>query len=301
MSNKFFGEKIKSLRLLKGLTIREVAQNAGISHSYLSQIENYRRDTPGPDIIKKIALGLNADYYHLLKIAGYANTSHSRLEFISKQIEMAPEDFKKEFMGKHDQHLKREMKWRKEMTEKFGYPLESPEVDIRFPDTFLFNATASDYLRLLRVNKEITLEEMANHLGIDTTSYKAAEEEDELNYFSEFLITHSKKLGEIFEVGDFRDWLLTVYTETPNQSFIDSYKPEAFTKEITISVPTVVKKINKDGNVYFQKYDDEQLKSNFNKLENILSPDHTLSYSGKILSPKDKSRIMQMIDILLDN
>ncbi|QDY45677.1 helix-turn-helix transcriptional regulator [Planococcus glaciei] len=100
MSNKFFGEKIKSLRLLKGLTIREVAQNAGISHSYLSQIENYRRDTPGPDIIKKIALGLNADYYHLLKIAGYANTSHSRLEFISKQIEMAPEDFKKRVYGK---------------------------------------------------------------------------------------------------------------------------------------------------------------------------------------------------------
>ncbi|WKA55350.1 helix-turn-helix transcriptional regulator [Planococcus shixiaomingii] len=301
MSNSIFGEKIKSMRLLKGLTIREVAQNAGISHSYLSQIENHRRDTPSPDIVKKIAEGLNADYYDLLRIAGYANTSHSHHGFISKQIKMAPDEFKKEFMGKHDQHLQREIRWRDEMTEKFGYPLDSPEVAVRFPDTFLFNATASDYLKLLRVNKEITIEEMADRLGIDAPSYREAEEENELNYFSEFLLTHSEKLGEIFEVGDFRDWLLTVYTETPNQSFIDAYKPEAFTKEITLLVPSVVKKINKEGNVYFQKYDDEQLKSNFNKLENILSPDHSLSYAGKILSPKDKSRIMQMIDILLDN
>lgn len=298
-NNNHFGEEIKNIRMSQGLTIREVAQSAGISHSYLSQIENNRRDTPNPEIIKKIAAGLNADYYHLLKVAGYANTSYSHLEFINKQIEMAPEEFKKEFMVKHDEHIKKIVDGRAEMSKKLGFDLENPEVAIRFPDTFLFNATASDYLKLLRLNKGITIEDMARHLGIDATSYQEAE--NELTYFSEFLFTHSKKLGEVLEVGDLSDWLLTAFTETPNQSFIDSYTPGAFAKEVTLLVPSVVKKINKDGNVYFQKYDDNQLRSNFNKLENILSPEHTLTYSGKLLSPKEKSKIMQMIDILLDN
>ncbi|TKH05525.1 helix-turn-helix transcriptional regulator, partial [Peribacillus simplex] len=63
-TNNNFGDEIKTIRTYNQMTIREVAKQAGISHSYLSQIENNRRDTPNPEVIKKIAIGLNADYYY---------------------------------------------------------------------------------------------------------------------------------------------------------------------------------------------------------------------------------------------
>lgn len=66
-----FGLYIRSLRKEKGLTLRETAKRAEVSHPYLSQLENGKNENPTPQIIKKLAKGLNTSYEQLLEKAGH--------------------------------------------------------------------------------------------------------------------------------------------------------------------------------------------------------------------------------------
>lgn len=64
-----FGEYIKSKRKEKGLSLREVSKRSGISHPYLSQLENERSKKPTPETIKKISKGLEVPYMDLMEKA----------------------------------------------------------------------------------------------------------------------------------------------------------------------------------------------------------------------------------------
>ncbi|MCA1058084.1 helix-turn-helix domain-containing protein [Rossellomorea aquimaris] len=70
---KKFGQKLKKLRLTKGLKIRELENLSGVSNAYLSQLENGKRGKPSPEIIKKLAPHLDTSYTDLMKMAGYIN------------------------------------------------------------------------------------------------------------------------------------------------------------------------------------------------------------------------------------
>jgi SOS-response transcriptional repressor LexA/DNA-binding XRE family transcriptional regulator len=70
---KKFGQKLKELRLTKGLKIRELESLSGVSNAYLSQLENGKRGKPSPEIIKKLAPHLDTSYTDLMKMAGYIN------------------------------------------------------------------------------------------------------------------------------------------------------------------------------------------------------------------------------------
>lgn len=81
--NVSFGEKLKSLRKLRKMSVRTLAETSSVSHSYLSQIENNKlNNPPKPDVIEKIANGLSEDdeanfevlYYYLMEAAGYLKT-----------------------------------------------------------------------------------------------------------------------------------------------------------------------------------------------------------------------------------
>lgn len=50
-----FGEYIKSKRLEKGISLRELASKVGISPSYMSDIEKGRRNAPNKEKVDKIA------------------------------------------------------------------------------------------------------------------------------------------------------------------------------------------------------------------------------------------------------
>jgi transcriptional regulator with XRE-family HTH domain len=65
------GRFIKEIRKDKNLTLREVAQRSGVSHPYLSQLENGRNDKPSPDILNKLANGLEIPNGTLMMAAGY--------------------------------------------------------------------------------------------------------------------------------------------------------------------------------------------------------------------------------------
>lgn len=66
-----FGSYIKRLRLENNLSSRKLAERSGISQGYLSQLETGANKNPSPEIVKKLANGLNADYTLLMYKAGH--------------------------------------------------------------------------------------------------------------------------------------------------------------------------------------------------------------------------------------
>lgn len=66
-----FGEYIKSIRSDRNLTLRELSEITGISHTQINRLESGIQKKPRPETIKKLADGLSVEYSHLMKIAGY--------------------------------------------------------------------------------------------------------------------------------------------------------------------------------------------------------------------------------------
>lgn len=66
-----FGLYLKSLRVKAGLSMGKLAKEAMISQPYISQIESGDRGIPSPEIIKKLASALDADYLKLMEAAGH--------------------------------------------------------------------------------------------------------------------------------------------------------------------------------------------------------------------------------------
>jgi transcriptional regulator with XRE-family HTH domain len=60
----WFGEKIRAVRERKGLTLKEVAENAGVSESLVSQIER-NRVSPASDTLLSLADVLDLDLEYL--------------------------------------------------------------------------------------------------------------------------------------------------------------------------------------------------------------------------------------------
>jgi transcriptional regulator with XRE-family HTH domain len=65
-----FGAKVRELRQKNGLTLRALAEAAGVDFTYLSKIENERVEySPGVDTIRDLARALGVDPIELLEIA----------------------------------------------------------------------------------------------------------------------------------------------------------------------------------------------------------------------------------------
>jgi HTH-type transcriptional regulator, competence development regulator len=65
-----FGERLRQIRKERGLTLREVAEEAGIDFTYLSKIENGRiAYTPAVETIRQLASALKANAIELLTLA----------------------------------------------------------------------------------------------------------------------------------------------------------------------------------------------------------------------------------------
>ena len=65
-----FGEKLRELRLEKGMTLRTLAEAAGVDFTYLSKIENDRLEySPGVETIRDLARALEVDPMGFLQLA----------------------------------------------------------------------------------------------------------------------------------------------------------------------------------------------------------------------------------------
>lgn len=65
-----FGSAIKRARIEKGLSLRETARRVGISHAYLSQLENGRTSNPSLTIVFKLAEELDVSFAYLMYLSG---------------------------------------------------------------------------------------------------------------------------------------------------------------------------------------------------------------------------------------
>jgi len=65
------GPRLKRIRSLRGLGLRETASKVGISATYLSRIENNAETSPpSEEKISKLAEVLNDDFDELMRLAG---------------------------------------------------------------------------------------------------------------------------------------------------------------------------------------------------------------------------------------
>lgn len=70
LSMKEYGKWLKELRKEKGMTLVGLAEPSGVSHAYLSQIEN-GQFKPSSEFLEKLAGPLGVGYSDLLSMAGY--------------------------------------------------------------------------------------------------------------------------------------------------------------------------------------------------------------------------------------
>lgn len=83
-----FAGYVRQLRQKQRLSLRDVAQKTGISYSYLAQIEQGRRNPPGPDFMKRLAPVYQVTLKDLLRAAGYLEENEPSLSD-EQEVEMA--------------------------------------------------------------------------------------------------------------------------------------------------------------------------------------------------------------------
>ncbi|NGP44508.1 helix-turn-helix domain-containing protein [Bacillaceae bacterium SIJ1] len=67
------GDEIKRLRLLRNLSLSELASRANVAKSYLSSIERGLQQNPSLDVLNKLANELNVQVTHFLSHAEKEN------------------------------------------------------------------------------------------------------------------------------------------------------------------------------------------------------------------------------------
>ncbi len=84
-----FAEFLKKLRNDMRLSLRQVAAKAGVSVSYLTQLEHGRRGVPGAPVLKKLAPIYNISTRELLKAAGYLDDDTKPVLSDKEEVDMA--------------------------------------------------------------------------------------------------------------------------------------------------------------------------------------------------------------------
>lgn len=65
------GEYLAQARKAKGLSLRSVESDVGISNAYLSQLENDKIREPSPILLQKLSKLYRLPYVECLRLAGY--------------------------------------------------------------------------------------------------------------------------------------------------------------------------------------------------------------------------------------
>jgi transcriptional regulator with XRE-family HTH domain len=68
------GQYLRALRKSKNLSLREAARRAGVSHSYLSQVETGSHDRPSIEILEKLSVVYDKELSELLEGTGHIKT-----------------------------------------------------------------------------------------------------------------------------------------------------------------------------------------------------------------------------------
>lgn len=65
------GDQLRSIRRVRGLSLKAVAEPAEISTAYLQKLEGGDVRTPSPHVLHRVSEVLNIPYSTLMELAGY--------------------------------------------------------------------------------------------------------------------------------------------------------------------------------------------------------------------------------------
>ncbi len=71
MSAQELGQRLRQVRELRGWSLREASERAGISPAYLQKLEHGQVKGPSPNVLYALAEQLKVPYSELMKDAGY--------------------------------------------------------------------------------------------------------------------------------------------------------------------------------------------------------------------------------------
>jgi transcriptional regulator with XRE-family HTH domain len=74
-----FGDKMRKLRAARGVTLKEMAEELGVSSAYLSALEHGKRGRPGWHLIQHILSYFNIIWDDAEEVARLARISHPRI------------------------------------------------------------------------------------------------------------------------------------------------------------------------------------------------------------------------------
>jgi HTH-type transcriptional regulator, competence development regulator len=111
-----FGERLRQARKERGLTLRQLAAEAGIDFTYLSKIENDRAGyTPGAETIRELARILKVDPIEFLTLADklpkelepLTRNVHARRFFDRAAQVASPDDWEALLQVLESRHMKK--------------------------------------------------------------------------------------------------------------------------------------------------------------------------------------------------
>ena len=74
-----FGALVRRLRTHRNLSVRRLAERAGMTSGYLSQVERGKRNPPSRERLRKLASHLHVPAAKLMEIAGYGQVEDQGL------------------------------------------------------------------------------------------------------------------------------------------------------------------------------------------------------------------------------
>ena len=328
--------ELKKLREARGMSVRKLSKESGVSAGYISQIENGNRQTPSPDLIKKLAKGLRVGEYFLLRKAGFLESDD---EVEDKKEELEDEELNFEINSPLADFILMEMnadkkraflKRRYEATgnkyldvnnpesivEIFGEdPIETKRFEILIGSHLMssakgythldekmhfyltYFANVGDFLELLRLSKNKSIEEMAELLKIENTQYEELEKSHKMSSFEMW----SEKIGEVLEIGNFIEWY-EVMIKTDPLAYSRQQSKNKTHQNISITVQSKFKKVDANGEEYTVRYSEEELKENLFNLSCLLNQkEHKVLYKNKVLTDSEIEKVKTMLEVLLED
>ncbi|WP_423799534.1 helix-turn-helix domain-containing protein [Neobacillus sp. SAB-20_R2A] len=91
------GNRIRKLRMKKGISLNKLSKETGVSKSYLSFLERDIKSNPSLDILKKIAESLKVDIEYLIATSSMnEEKSQNERGLLKLQIELSEEEIDNE-------------------------------------------------------------------------------------------------------------------------------------------------------------------------------------------------------------
>lgn len=74
-----FGEKVRQLRDDRGILLKRMAEDLGVSSAYLSALEHGHRGRPGPGLVRQVSDYFSLDWDDAEELKRLAGLSHPRI------------------------------------------------------------------------------------------------------------------------------------------------------------------------------------------------------------------------------